>query len=204
LLPPERGVISSPAAAAGVGAAAAAGAAGAGEVVDYSVFGVTPFSVDYASGTSSGAFSSSGSGSGSGSDEATRLSVSTAHCGTPGQASAAYRQWFWADIRGDDLPPGLDLVLFDYAVNSGPGRPIRALQGLLGVEADGVFGPRTLAGMLALPRPCIGAVMAISAERLAFMRRAVDRRTDELLWPSFGRGWQARVERIQRAALAMA
>jgi hypothetical protein len=36
------------------------------------------------------------------------------------------------------------------------------------------------------------------------MRRAVHRQTGALLWPSFGRGWQARVERIQRAALGMA
>lgn len=123
---------------------------------------------------------------------------------TVGQATATYREWFWRDVAGDDLPAGLDLVMFDYAVNSGPGRPIRALQTVLGLEADGVFGPKTRAGLVRLPSPRTGAIITICAERLAFMKRARHRKTKELLWPTFGRGWQARVEEIQRAALAMA
>ena len=122
---------------------------------------------------------------------------------TVGQATATYREWFWRDVAGDELPAGLDLVMFDYAVNSGPGRPIRALQTLLGLEADGVFGPKTRAGLARLPATGTWAIMSICAERLAFMKRARHRETKELLWPTFGRGWQARVEEIQRAALTM-
>jgi lysozyme family protein len=109
------------------------------------------------------------------------------------KAGIAYRSWFWADVRADDLPAGLDLVLFDYAVNSGPARPIRALQRRLGVQADGVFGPATLAAVRGI-NDHTGAVLGICAERLAFMKGLST-------WDTFGRGWQRRVEDIQRQAL---
>ncbi|MHA6692726.1 glycosyl hydrolase 108 family protein [Devosia sp. A449] len=39
-----------------------------------------------------------------------------------------YRKNYWDAVRGDDLPAGLDLALFDFAVNSGPGRAAITLQ----------------------------------------------------------------------------
>jgi len=46
--------------------------------------------------------------------------------------------------RGDDLPGGLDLAVFDFAVNSGPARAVKTLQRIVGVPADGVMGAMTL------------------------------------------------------------
>ncbi|MCD6073099.1 MAG: hypothetical protein K0S42_3615 [Microvirga sp.] len=63
---------------------------------------------------------------------------------TRAEAVAVYRRLYWDAVRGDDLPPGLDLAVFDLAVNSGPARAVRMLQTVLGVAVDGIVGPVTL------------------------------------------------------------
>ena len=50
---------------------------------------------------------------------------------------------YWKDCRADYLPEGLDLCVFDCAVNSGAGRAIKLLQRALGVDEDGVYGKQT-------------------------------------------------------------
>jgi hypothetical protein len=47
------------------------------------------------------------------------------------EAAAIYRALYWDALRGDDLPAGLDIALFDYGVNSGPARAARTLQAVL-------------------------------------------------------------------------
>ena len=61
------------------------------------------------------------------------------------EVAAIYRAEYWNAIRGDDLPPGLDLVAFDAAVNSGPSRGARWLQTAVSANADGKIGPATIA-----------------------------------------------------------
>lgn len=60
------------------------------------------------------------------------------------EVEAIYRENYWNLVRGDELPPGLDLATFDFGVNSGPARSARYLQTVLGVKVDGVIGPVTL------------------------------------------------------------
>jgi lysozyme family protein len=108
---------------------------------------------------------------------------------------AIYRRKYWDVVRGDDLPPGLDLVAFDAAVNSAPRRGAQWLQAGVGVTADGKVGPETLAhARAANARLAIGR--ALDA-RLAFLKRLKT-------WPTFGRGWQRRVDDVRRVALEMA
>ena len=54
-----------------------------------------------------------------------------------------YRRSYWDQVRGDELPPGVDLAVFDFAVNSGPARAAKYLQRVLGVKVDGHIGPAT-------------------------------------------------------------
>lgn len=60
------------------------------------------------------------------------------------QAAEIYKKDYWARCRCDDLPGPVAFVVFDEAVNQGPGAAIKDLQKALGVSADGVIGPMTM------------------------------------------------------------
>ncbi len=55
-----------------------------------------------------------------------------------------YEENYWNRLKGDDLPEGLDLCVFDFGVNAGPGRAAKYLQQMIGASADGAIGPNTL------------------------------------------------------------
>tara|TARA_R100001244_G_scaffold2541_4_gene3973 strand:- start:453 stop:1130 length:678 start_codon:yes stop_codon:yes gene_type:complete len=105
-----------------------------------------------------------------------------------------YRARYWDAVQGDELPPGIDFAIFDYAVNSGPARAIMGAQRYLGVADDGKLGPITLR---ALRNADPGDVIrGVCAERMAFLRRLST-------WPVFGDGWTNRVDGVRQQALAM-
>jgi lysozyme family protein len=111
------------------------------------------------------------------------------------EAAAIYRRAYWDAMRADDLPAGLDLAVFDLAVNSGPPRAARLLQAVLGVPVDGIIGPVTLAAARAA-NPA-DAIRTLIRARLGFLARLG-------LWPVFGRGWRRRVLATEAAALTLA
>lgn len=83
------------------------------------------------------------------------------------QAVAIYHRDYWQLVRGDELPFALACVTMDAAVNSGPRRAIEWLQRALGVTADGVLGPVTLATARGLTDPVVVATRA-ARHRLLF------------------------------------
>lgn len=111
-----------------------------------------------------------------------------------GELRAIYKAQYWDAIKGDMLPAGLDYCLFDYAVNSGPVRAIKALQEALGIKVDGQFGMLTL-GALKLAHTG-SVIVSICKSRLGFLQRL---RT----WGAFGRGWTTRVKGVEKSALMM-
>jgi lysozyme family protein len=112
---------------------------------------------------------------------------------TEAEAIAIYRKLYWAAMRADELPPGLDLAVLDLAVHSGPKRAAAMLQTILGVAADGIVGPATLAA--ARQADILLAIRRLTLARLRFLRRLAT-------WPVFGRGWRRRVLAVEREALA--
>ncbi|GGE79009.1 glycoside hydrolase family 108 protein [Stappia taiwanensis] len=100
------------------------------------------------------------------------------------EVRSIYRRQYWDAVQGDSLPAGLDYAVFDYAVNSGPGRGIRHLQEVLRVRVDGHLGEKTLEA--ARSARIIDAIKALCERRMVFLRGL---RT----WSTFGRGWTARV-----------
>lgn len=112
---------------------------------------------------------------------------------TRDEAALIYRANYWNVARAGSMPAGVDLALFDFAVNSGPDRAVRVLQVALGVAADGEIGPVTLAAVEAAdPRRLINV---LCDRRLSFLQRLTS-------FSAFGRGWTRRVAEIRAAALA--
>lgn len=98
-------------------------------------------------------------------------------------AKRIYKDRYWDAVRGDELPASIRYPMFDAAVNSGPRQSVLWLQRALGVTADGVLGPVTIAHSFANER---GLASKLLAQRLRFM-------TGLNTWPSFGRGWARRI-----------
>jgi lysozyme family protein len=70
------------------------------------------------------------------------------------ELQAFYATGYWNTIRGHDLPPGIDLLTFDFGVNAGWHRSATFLQqaiGLTGRDVDGWVGPQTLAQLAKTP-----------------------------------------------------
>jgi len=111
------------------------------------------------------------------------------------EAVAIYRRLFWNAVRADELPPGLDLAVFDLAVNSGPARAASMLQEILGVPVDGIVGPVTLEAARAADIP--ETIRRLTKARLGFLGRLA-------AWPVFGIGWRRRVLAVEREALRLA
>jgi len=112
-----------------------------------------------------------------------------------------YHENYWLPVGGDDLPGGLDFVVWDIGVNSGPKRGVKMLQkginklGRIKVQVDGVIGPKT-----------------ISAAGYANVFDLIDEIGNTRLWfyislstfKTFGGGWMKRLLKVTSFGTAMA
>jgi lysozyme family protein len=113
---------------------------------------------------------------------------------TPALVAPLYKKKYWDRVSGDALPTGLDMAVFDFAVNSGVGRAAKMLQELLGVTQDGVIGPQTLAKVV--EKDSSQLIADYNAKRLAFLQALPH-------WDTFGRGWGRRVAEVTQQAVKM-
>jgi len=114
---------------------------------------------------------------------------------TDAQVATVYRRFYWDAVAGAELPDGVDYATFDFAVNSGPSRAAKYLQGVLGILQDGRIGPATVKA--AQGKKPDAVVNALCDARLSFLQRLPT-------WGDFGKGWTSRVTSVRSAALAMA
>jgi lysozyme family protein len=98
-------------------------------------------------------------------------------------AKRIYHEDYWKAVRADELPHAVRYAVFDAAVNSGPAQSVRWLQRALGVQDDGVLGPRTLAAANAANPDALRA--RLIAQRLTSL-------TNLNTFGTFGRGWTRR------------
>jgi lysozyme family protein len=113
----------------------------------------------------------------------------------PVDVEKVYRAFYWAAVKADLLPSGVDLAVFDFAVNSGPAQAAKMLQRAVGATPDGDIGPKTLAALAKENAQHI--VASVSEKRMRFLRSLKT-------WGTFGKGWTRRVKEIEKAALILA
>lgn len=117
---------------------------------------------------------------------------------TAAEINDIYRNQYWNVAGCNLLPAGLDYAVFDYAVNSGPGRAIKDLQRTINsvgnqlglvvkVAVDSDFGQATLDASNA----------CMNIDEKAFIEAYCNRRMDFLhslkTFSTFGKGWTRRV-----------
>lgn len=119
---------------------------------------------------------------------------------TDAELRAIYRRQYWEVIKGDDLPSGVDMVVFDGAVNSGPSQSAKWLQRALNdmgasLKDDGIIGLATL------------NAMGSANDHNSVINKVCDKRLDMLrrlkTWPTFGKGWSNRVADVRSVGLSM-
>jgi lysozyme family protein len=116
---------------------------------------------------------------------------------TPEEAALVYRKLFWEKIYGDELPAGLDYLMFDSAVNHGPRNAGIFLQRAINrlkrpeVAVDGFIGPKTVAAALSMSAP--GLARDVIRERDIFYHKIVSRHPEQQ--ENF-RGWMNRLAKV--------
>jgi lysozyme family protein len=113
---------------------------------------------------------------------------------TPEKVEPLYKKKYWDAVRADDLPVGLDYLMFDFGVNAGPGRAIKVMQSAVGVTPDGGFGPMTFAAVQAIDP--VELIEKFSQAKEDFYRSLGT-------FATFGKGWLNRVADVKVKANSM-
>lgn len=113
---------------------------------------------------------------------------------TPELVSPMYKRKYWDAVKGDELPDGLDYLMFDFAINAGPGRAIKTMQKAIGTTPDGAIGPKTMQALKEMNPTQL--IEKFSVEKESFYRSLPTFQT-------FGKGWLRRVAEAKDHAETM-
>jgi lysozyme family protein len=114
---------------------------------------------------------------------------------TRDEAAEIYRRYYWAAAACDQLPEGIDLAVFDCAVNQGVGRASRYLRDAAAVALDGPIGGNPIAAATAAqPDALLTEYMARRMQGYGLLQK---------LFKVFGLGWSRRLMATHAAALAL-
>ena len=106
-----------------------------------------------------------------------------------------YKKGYWDKVKGDELPDGLDLMIFDFAVNAGPGRAAKFIQRLVNTTVDGGIGPNTL--------KCINDHVeqyGLSTTIDQYQSARHNYYQSLSTFDTFGKGWTRRVNEVTKEA----
>lgn len=113
---------------------------------------------------------------------------------TPDTVAPMYRKKYWDAVKGDELPTGLDYLMFDFAINAGPGRAIKTMQKAIGTTPDGAIGPKTMQALKDADQKDL--IAKFSMEKELFYKALPT-------FATFGKGWMRRVAEAQSHAVTM-
>jgi lysozyme family protein len=101
-------------------------------------------------------------------------------------AIAIYRANYWNAVRCQDMPAGIDGLVFDFVVNSGAAHAIPPLQTITRAAggADGMVGNKTIAAVDVADLQVLA--VRYTAARVSFLEADPD-------FAEFGNGWMKRV-----------
>lgn len=113
--------------------------------------------------------------------------------------SEIYYKNYWRNSQCHVLPSGIDLIVFNAAVNCGPRRAARFLQRALNklgkkVLVDQDIGNKTVSALHSIDTMVL--IDQFVSIQMAYYKRLK-------IWPTFGRGWTRRTNEIKKAAKNM-
>lgn len=108
--------------------------------------------------------------------------------------SQFYETEYWHKLDGEHLPAGIDLMVFDEAVNAGLATSVMILQAQVGTPVDGIVGPHTLEAIAAYGAHAL--ITKLGQAQMAHYRALAQ-------FPMFGNGWTRRCQNRIAAATAM-
>ncbi len=109
-------------------------------------------------------------------------------------AGQIYKANYWDAINGNELPAGVDLMVFDFGVNAGTATSAKRLQGFLNITQDGIIGPQTLDAVKNYEPALL--IKWLGASQQTYYH--------QLGMPEFLDGWMARTKKRTTRALEMA
>lgn len=109
----------------------------------------------------------------------------------PADVKPFYKSEYWDEVKGDELPSGVDYYVFDFAVNSGVSRSAKVLQRIVGTYPDGVIGDITI--------NAVNEYVSISG--IVQLLKNIDEQRRYFLqglptFSTFGRGWESRLVKV--------
>lgn len=110
-----------------------------------------------------------------------------------------YKKNYWNKLKGDELPAGLDLCVFDFGVNAGPGRAAKYLQSMIGSTPDGGIGPMTLQALANYVEEQ-GSIAEVIKDYQSERQKYYESLST---FSTFGKGWTRRVDETTDTALKM-
>lgn len=124
-----------------------------------------------------------------------RVSKKEVRALTHQEAAQIYKKKYWDLCHCSILPSGVDVAVFDCAVNQGVSRARKFLQMAAQVRVDGKIGPITLKAVRqADPERLLNEFIARRMRHYGMLRR---------LFPTFGLGWSRRLSATHAIALSL-